>query len=399
MMHQKTSGNIVFSLTTRINTLLFVFWMSLLVPLSVSAVVVDGLFEVKMPILDESKAMRRAALDDGLAEVLIRVSGDSHILEKITIPASGGYVKRFEYLVQAAATTEDEPLKLLWVRYNATRVFDFLRQQSIPIWGDRRTQAVIWLAVRDGGQRYILKNKDQSLIKLKVNAALSRRGIPVIWPENDVRDQQTVYFPDIWAGFTDPLKLASKRYSPGPVIVANMGWDGHLWQGDWSLVMGDDVSKWSLRGGEYESLIAKAADLMADVMGQKFALMETSDLSQLKMLAVEIDRVKNVEDYRRIEKYLLSLSAVQSVQLSQIDAERVFFDLTLRSEVDDLLALIESGSVITRLVEEVINESKNIQNDTAVIEVAENMIEKTDVTDPAIPNVTLKTRSYRFVLH
>jgi len=373
--------------------------MSLLLPLGVSAVVVDGLFEVKMPVLDESKDIRRAALDDGLAEVLIRISGDSHILEKVTIPEASSYVKRFKYLVQAAATKEDEPSKLLWVRYNATRVFDFLRQQSIPIWGDRRTQAVIWLAVRDGGQRYILKNKDQSLIKLKVNAALNRRGIPVIWPENDARDQQTVYFPDIWASFTDPLKQASKRYSPGPVIVANMGWDGQLWKGDWSLVMGDDVSKWSLKGAEYESLIAKAADLMADVMGQKFALMETSDVSQLKMLAVEIDQVKNVEDYRRVEKYLLSLSAVQSVQLSQIDAERISFDLSLRSEVDDLLNLIESGSVITRLlVEEVINEPKATPDDAVAIKVAENSAENTDLSAPSLPIETLKTKSYRFVL-
>ena len=71
MVYQKTSA------------LIFVLLTTLLAPLTASAVVVEDLFEVEMPVLDESKAIRRAALDDGLIEVLIRVSGDSNILEKV----------------------------------------------------------------------------------------------------------------------------------------------------------------------------------------------------------------------------------------------------------------------------------------------------------------------------
>ena len=394
MVYQKTSSYFSFASTARLNTILFVFWMSLLAPLTVSAVVVEGLFEVEMPILDESKAVRRAALDGGLVDVLIRVSGDSNILEKITAPASSSYVKRFEYSVQAAPATGGATSQRLWVRYNATRVLDFLRKQAIPIWGSHRSQVVMWLAVRDGSQRYILKDKDISLIKLKADTAFSRRGIPAIWPQNDARDQQTVYFADIWAGFTDPLKQASQRYTSGPVIVATMAWDGHVWKGNWSLLMDDEVRKWSLSGPDYATLIARATDLAADAMGQKFAVLETFDVLQQKTLAVEIDQVKSVEDFRRLEKYLSSLSAVQSVQLSQVESERVFFDLTLRSKADDLLNLIQSGSVITRLAEEVINEPNGGLNDVPVVtDAAENMTANTDANPPL-----LKVTPYRFVL-
>ena len=385
MVYQKTSCRLNLATVVRSKALLLLFCLFLLTPLTASAVVVEGLFEVEMPVLDESKAIRRAALDDGLIEVLIRVSGDSNILERIKAPVGNSYVKRFEYSVQAAEVPGGETSKQLWVRYNATRVLDFLRKQAIPIWGEHRSQAVIWMAVRDGSQRYILKDKDSSLIKSKTNMALSRRGIPMLWPKNDARDQETVSFADIWAGFTEPLKQTSKRYSSGPVIVATMSWNGQIWQAEWSLLMDDKVRKWSLSGRDYVALIARATDLLADVMGQKFAVLETTDVSQQKMLALEVNQVKSVEDFRRIEKYLSSLSAVQSVQLSQVESERVFFDLSLRTKVDDLLNLIQSGAVMVRLPDEPVG-----------TELVENV-----QTNPAAQSVfvpQVKAKTYRFVL-
>lgn len=359
MAYQITSSSYNFISMARLSPLVFLFWMALLAPLSVSAVVVEGLFEVKMSILDESKVIRRAALDDGLIEVLIRVSGDSHILKKIKAPASRSYVQQYEYSV-LAATAEVAASQQLWVRYNATMVLDFLRKQAIPVWGSRRTQAVIWLAIRDGNQRYILKERDISLIKSQADIAFNRRGIPAIWPKNDAQDQQTVYFADIWAGFIEPLKQASQRYASGPVIVANMGWDGQFWKGDWSLIVDDEVRRWSLSGRDYETLIARAIDLAADVVGKKFAVLESFDVSQQETLMVEIDQVKSVEDFRRVEKYLSSLSAVRAVRLSRLESERVFFDLSLRSKAEDLFKLIQSGTVITHVLEEVIDKPNEV---------------------------------------
>ena len=394
MMYKKTSSYLGFASVIKLKTLLFLLWISVLAPLTASAVVVEGLFEVKMTVLDESQEIRRAALNDGLIEVLIRISGDSHIVERITVPAATGYVKRYEYSIQPSAEENVAPLKQLWVRYNTTKIMSFLRQQAIPVWGNRRTQAVVWLAVHDGKQRYILKNNDISLIKSKTDKAFSRRGVPTIWPENDALDQQTVHFSDIWAGFIDPLKLASERYASGPVIAANMGWDGAEWKSEWSLLVDDEVKKWSLTGSDYVSLIARATDLIVDVMGQKFAVLETSDVSQQKMVSVEVDRVKSAEAFRRVEKYLQSLSAVKSAQLSQVEPDRVFFDLTLRSEVEDVLNLIQSGSVMTLLADDVIHESKEALQNASNGELKDKNIAVSMPTEASI----LKPMVYRFVL-
>lgn len=370
--------------------LLLAFWACLLSPMTVSAVAVAGLFEVRMTVLDESSEVRRKALNDGLVEVLIRVSGDSELLQKIELPPADDYVQRFEYSEQDAALSggvAGEKLQRLWVRYNATRVLDFLRRQNIPIWGEHRGQAVVWLAVRDGGQRYILKESDKSPIKNSVDAAFSRRGIPAIWPKNDEADQQTVRFADVWAGFSGPLQEASKRYSAGSIITANLGWNGTEWRGEWSLLMAGELKKWSLSGADYASLIAKAADLIADTMGQRFAALESFGVSQQKKVMMEIDKVRSVEAFRAIENYLSSLSAVQSVQLSQVEPERVFFELALRTKADDLINLIQSGSTLTRLPDGIITlpVDESIANTDAVaatVAPAEDVDTRSIAADP-----------------
>ncbi|MDA3870594.1 MAG: DUF2066 domain-containing protein [Gammaproteobacteria bacterium] len=388
--------------------LLFVFWACLLSPMTASAVAVADLFEVRMTVLDESREVRRTALDDGLVEVLIRVSGDSELLQKIEQPPADDYVQRFEYSEHDAALSggvAGEKLQRLWVRYNATRVLDFLRRQNIPIWGEHRSQTVIWLAVRDGGQRYILKETDKSPIKNSVDDAFSRRGIPAIWPKNDEADQQTIRFADVWAGFAEPLQKASKRYSAGSIIAANLDWTGTEWKGEWSLLMADELKKWSLSGADYASVIAKAADLIADTMGQKFAALETFDVSQQKKVMMEIDKVRSVEAFRAIENYLSSLSAVQSVQLSKVEPERVFFELALRTKVDDLINLIQSGSTLARLSDRMVTLSidESITNAVAAVSTTDagTDSESTAATNTganAQPAAVLQQITYRFEL-
>lgn len=339
---------------TRAPVLIVLVLLSALYTQTTFAVVVQGLFEVEIPVPDETRPIRQAALADGLAEVLVRISGDRGILQKINPPSANAYVKQFRYIAIEPKTTgvnrqdQNETQAIsqhkLRVQYNATKIMVLLRKNAIPIWGEHRSQVVIWLAVRDGTNQYILRDQDISLIKKQANNAFQRRGIPAIWPHNDSRDQRELSFADVWAGFTGPMQQASKRYTKGPVVSASMTWNGYSWTGDWSLFMGRDSRRWTLKERDYEDLISQAIDLVADAMGQKFAVLEVTGTEGLKQILVEIDQVESVKKFRHVRKYLSSIPVVQSVRLSQIEPERVAFKLTLRAEVDDFLKLIKADT-------------------------------------------------------
>ncbi len=339
----------------RTPVLIALAWVFLLFPVTTLAVVVEGLFDVEIPVPDETRRIRQAAFADGLGEVLVRVSGDRGILQKLELPSVNAYVKQFGYVaIEADAQAQPEAgviaRHMLRVQYNATKIMNLLRTNAIPIWGEHRSEVVIWLAVRDGSNQYILREQDASLIKAQANEAFGRRGIPEVWPRNDSRDQQQLRFADVWAGFAEPIQQASQRYATGPVISASMTWNGASWVGDWSLYMGKDSRRWSLKERDYTALISQAIDLVADAMGQKFAVLEATDTQGLKQILVEIDQVESVKKFRQVQKYLNSLPVVQSMKLSQVEPERVAFKLTLRSEVEDFLQLVKADTRMTPLV-------------------------------------------------
>ncbi len=114
--------------------------------------------------------------------------------------------------------------------------------------------------------------------------------------------------------------------------------------------MGKDSRRWSLKERDYTALISQAIDLVADAMGQKFAVLEATDTQGLKQILVEIDQVESVKKFRQVQKYLNSLPVVQSMKLSQVEPERVAFKLTLRSEVEDFLQLVKADTRMTPLV-------------------------------------------------
>ncbi len=389
MMLQKINDPLSFGSSRNLKSFIILVFLFALTPLSASAVVVKGLFEVKIKVLNESKAVRQSALKEGLAEVLIRVSGNSDILSEIEVPAANSYVQRYEYSTKAGGDQGSSSTRQLWVRYNGTKILSFLRKQSIPIWGERRSQAVMWMAVSDGNRRHIMAIKDTSAIKSNADAAFTRRGVAAIWPKMDALDQKNIRFADILMAFPEPLKQASERYSSGPVIAASMNWDGSVWKGKWTLLMANEVSKWSLSGVDYATLVARATDLTADAMGKKYAVLESVDASQYQQVALEIEPVLNVNSFRRIEKYLMSLSAVQSVQLSQVGSERLFFNLSLRSKAGDFLDQVQAGSMLTLLADKTnkANASSSSKSTTELV-----------ALNPKLVAAPLKPITYRFLL-
>lgn len=315
-----------------------------------AAVVVKDLYNVEFPVPDQGVQVRNAVFTKGLEEVLIRVSGNRSILKNIKPAAASTYVQQFSYTEklpdkkgaagQAGRATQSEAASyVLKVQYNAAKIIGLLRENGQPVWGNRRGEAVVWLAVRDGSNRYVLKDSDTSLLKDALTEAAARRGLPVIWPINDLKDQQQLRFTDLWAAFAGPVKVASKRYSKGPVIVGRLSWTGSVWKGDWSLFVDNSAYSWSLSGSDYNSVIADGVDHSADKIGKHYAVLERTDSTGPHLL-VEINNIDSVQNYRKIQKFLGGLAAVKQTQLVRLDQENVVFRVDLRGNIDDFVKLV-----------------------------------------------------------
>lgn len=324
------------------NTITRLLLLLCCLPVFAQAATDTQLYEVTLSVPDESTSARNAAMAEGLAQVMVRISGDSDILQKLTRPEASGYVKQFRYLAGAGSSAS----RRLWLQYNATRVMDYLRKHGAPIWGDQRVVSVVWLAVRDGNNQYLLKSGKTSALKKRAEKLFEQRGIPVIWPKYDKQDRLSLTFADVWGGFSSPLLQASSRYGSGSVLAGKMAWDGREWSIDWSL-MGEHITgRWSARDSKYEKVLTDSINQVANSMGQHYALLEAMDGQNAGNVVLEIDNVTSLPDFARLQKYLANLQAVQQVQLAEIGSQHARFNLTLRSRVEDFLGRLRTSREI-----------------------------------------------------
>lgn len=313
------------------------------------------LYNVVIPVTDESLQAKDAAFIKGLNEVFVRLSGDSTIATSLTLPGITGYVQQYSYQPltpdhvnnpgankNPGNSTEESDKFLLTVQYNGTRIINYLRDNGFPVWGEHRAVLVAWVAVRDGRHEYVLKKDDQSLIKTAIQKGLVRRGVPMRWPDYDSQDKKILGFTDILGGFRDPLEKASIRYARGPIVSISLSWNGSNWRSDWTLLFKNSEYNWSYSGANYNQLIQRSIDRMVDTMGRIYAVKELAAGQSAAALYMDIDDISNVSRYRRASEYLNDIQAVKQVRVKRVDGKSVEFELTLRSDQADFLSLLKN---------------------------------------------------------
>jgi len=345
------------------NTLKFTVVASLLLLLisivpDAGAVVVKNLYDVEFPVPDQSSQVRTAVFSKGLEEVLIRVSGSRSILKNIEPGNASSYVQQFSYVEdpEDEKTAGASPSASVWytlkIQFNAGRIINLLRENGQPVWGEHRGEAVVWLAVRDGSSRYVLKGGDTSLLKDSVDLSTTRRGLPVIWPVYDRKDQKQLPFADVWAAFGEPVKVATKRYTKGPSIVGRLSWTGSEWKGGWSVFVENSAYNWSLSGSDYNAVIAEGIDLSADKIGQHYAVLERTNFTEPDLL-VEINNVDSVQTYRNIQRFLEDLTAVRQTLIASVDKGQVVFRINLRGDIDDFTRQVSTDKTLEPIVDSI----------------------------------------------
>jgi len=332
----------------------------LFVPLMARGEIVKQMFEVSLPVINQERDIRNAAFEQGFVDVLVRVSGSSQIASQIDTTLAARYVQQFRYLpleqspesenATAAGKTPnlavDTPQAkyTLWLQFNEGKIKNLLRDNSLPVWGKQRPSVLMWLAVRDGRNRYILRDQDVSAIKDAVNKVSIRRGLPLVWPTFDNQDQMSVSFTDVWGSFWNPIQHASKRYGVDAIVVGRMDWLDGSWQVDWSMLMDENSASWQLKELDLELLMASGVDVATDQIARKFAVLE--DVGNAGELVVQINGIRQVDTYASISRYLQSLAPVKNVFVTSIKDDVVRYHVAVTGDQNDLKRIIALGKTL-----------------------------------------------------
>lgn len=333
-------------------------WLVAWLPLQ--AAQLKDLYEAEVEVADQSRALRMTAMGEAMASVLLKVSGSSHLLEEEVLKSAmadpARYVRQYRYRSEPIPLEEQQPTEtgeppatsrlMLWVGFDNSSIDNLLRRYGFPVWSAARPATLVWLAVEEGKRRVLVGANDRGRVREVLDKEAERRAIPLRFPLLDLTDQSAVRPIDVWGGFIDNIEAASLRYEPQAVLVGKLYATGSEWEVQWTLRYQGEQHQWRHRAEDVDAVIASGVGGSSDYLSARFA--ESSHFGT-DQLALRIEAVDGMNDFRRVNDYLLSLHGVDAVVLRRVDATSSSFIVHIEGAQETVLQAIERGDVLVKV--------------------------------------------------
>jgi hypothetical protein len=237
-----------------------------------SALDPSELYQARVRVTGQRVETRVPALEQGLRDVLIKVSGDPEIADDpaVTERASQaeGYVGSFRYRdllegipVHDEQGTRDRPHELT-IDFDPEKIDELLRSLGRQPWTGQRPRIVVFLAVDFDEVHYVLaadgrlgQTQRESLF-----AAAWQYGMPMVLPAEQLLAASGVTLETLPS--TDPadLETAAKAAGGDIGLIGNLTWSPEAlgWTADWRLPWRGQLNQWQIRGVNFDEAFRNA---------------------------------------------------------------------------------------------------------------------------------------------
>ncbi len=300
---------------------------------------IEGLYDAKIMVPDQTVTSRAQGARDGLLEVLQRVSGFAAPLENIVIMKALGIAD--QYLYQYSYATLEEGLqgeavvgsRWLNMRFENNSIQRLIKSAKLPRWGKNRPSIMVWLAVDDEEGREIIGDGSAHLARKALNEGAMKRGLPLVLPINDLEDSINLPIEQLWGLYADPIKVASKRYGAESVLAARLfrGIEG-TWKGQWQFFFDGQELNFVFETDTLNEQVLAGLTSSAQVLADKYALKPSRNMGN--HLNIEVDLVDSLRDYALLTKYLDKLAITKRVVIKQLKGKVISIDLALNGSFE-----------------------------------------------------------------
>ncbi|MBI2792055.1 MAG: DUF2066 domain-containing protein [Gammaproteobacteria bacterium] len=289
--------------------------------------VLAHLYDVTLPVQSQSEDEWQQLVQQGLGQVLERASGDTNVSAspqvKKALDSAHDYVEQYAY--------EGNNLT---IKYSADLVNQLLEKTGQAVWGQRRPNVVLWLAIEDNQQRRIVGAETDPALHTYLSQFAKQKGIPLILPLMDLEDMSAVTVTDVWGQFPAVLSQASERYGAQIILLGRVthGSASAAWEGNWQLLTRADVPAWKVQGQSLEEILSQGISQSTQFLKvnptQNNA--KTLQAARGKPFLIGIEGIQSSNDFAEIEKYLKSLDQVVDVNIHQLLGQVAVFEVTPR---------------------------------------------------------------------
>ncbi|RAJ96466.1 DUF2066 domain-containing protein [Aliidiomarina maris] len=311
-----------------------------------SSTEVGDLYEIRLPVNSQSRDDRQQALQEGFAQVLVKVSGQRDVL---TIPAVRSELSRHtNYLVQYNYVTEERQL-MLRAQFDERRIEELLRRADATYWSARRPNLMFWVA-QESPRGIQLAGRDTDSELIPALRQQSRvRGLPISFPLLDLTDRMLVSPSDVWGRFDAPVLEATQRYPANGVVIVRVQEVDDEVRGQWSLVVGNTRRAGQTQAEDLAGLGQAIMDEVTERVAAEYAV-TFSDRSRGDF-RIRVTNLMDLERLLEVEAMLGRLGSVERVTLSRYHQGSAEFNLLLIGDMSRALQALELENRMQRVVD------------------------------------------------
>ena len=316
------------------------------VPAKVTAEEVSGLYNGQISVADQAEESRKSGVHDALAQVLVKLTGNSKIMQvpgiQEAVSNTDNYVAGVGYKSLPAEPGEP-PKTELQVSFSRQAVDHLIRWAQLPILPSERPKLLIWI-VRDDpvSGRQFVSNQNLPEFTQQFESFMQQRGMPYRLPDFDLEDQLALSVNQAWGLQKQAIELASQRYAAdGWALLRFFTTATGEARGAWMYQVADQRGFNDVRAASSELLASLAVNDLVDSLSAQFTYIPQTDASEL---VVQINQVDSYADYQAVLSQLQKLELVQSLNVSAVKSGSLFLTLNIEGGVDLLeSALVRSG--------------------------------------------------------
>ncbi|MFK7830857.1 MAG: DUF2066 domain-containing protein [Congregibacter sp.] len=302
------------------------------------AEVLADVYAAEFYVDGRQSSVLRLAQRDGLAEVMIKASGESSAAESPQVIAALAETERF-LLSYRYEESEPDQLKLR-LEYDEQAVRDLLQRAGLPLWTAKRPEILVWLVSNEEGRRRFVSAAEAPAAESALRDSFRKRGVPLLMPLFDLQDARSISPGAAWRQSSASLIEASARY-PGATVLAGRvaRLSNGNWTGDWKLL---DNGRWRSRsssGANFGAFTDAGAALVAQTLASRYAV--STQENQDQRYQVTLRGVRSYADYSALQSVLGKLEAVQRVVPERLIGDQVTLRIDADADEQQLSRIIE----------------------------------------------------------
>jgi hypothetical protein len=306
-------------------------------PLAVRAVEFGA---VAIQVEDRSAQTRREALEAGLEQVLVRLTGRVEADAETRVLLEGDpsrWVLQYGYEERAGERdeqTEQDSAPTLWLtaRFDVQALAQRLTSAGAQVWPLERPPVLVWLVDQGAARGDILARGAEQPLMDALNEAARRRGVTLLLPEMDGTDRSRIQAADIRGQFEAPLASASQRYGAAFVVSAVLyrGAEPRL---RWRLSQqGEVLDRGQTTLPSADQAVAVLVDRIADQLVSLYAISS----QQVSPVQIDVSDLRRLQDWHALKTWLGDLAGMESLSLVSLRQDNALFEARFAGSAEKL---------------------------------------------------------------